>query len=231
VSEEKNEADAVKGRTLEELSVVVQDLVNTILEKRKKLAPQIVDLRTARNNAAVVEQEWEEKKSQYEYHKGMLMAEVNKLETEVNHLTDENRLSESLYHRLNCQLKIVNVQAQRVEDEKEYRAGSKVLDGQIRSYTHLFHSTTETLEQKSKSMQKRRRDIDEHHDYRLQQVEWFTSLKKIMQAKVAALQAGNTPGGPTRMLGPVSDAEMEMYGAAPRRPGGPGADVLTLPAM
>ena len=156
------------------------------------------------------------------------MSEVNKLSTDVDVLRDETQTNETLYHRLNCQLKIVQTQLQRVADEKEFRSGSKTLDGQILSYAHLFHQTTEGIETKAKGLQQRRIDIDENHDYRLQQVEYFSSLKKILAAKKEITQTNAPSGGPTRHLGNITDSDIAGILGPSSQIRRPGADVITF---
>ena len=116
------------SQTLEELSAIVQNINKEIHQHREELAPKIVELRNQRNAAQTVEQEWEEKRSAYEYQQGMLMQEVNKLEGEVASLTEELRMNESVYHRFHTQLQLLKVQQKRVADEKEFRAGTRALD-------------------------------------------------------------------------------------------------------
>jgi intraflagellar transport protein 81 len=198
ISEEKNIVEQSKGKTLEELAVIVQDLVNAIRDRKETLGPKITELRTTRQSAQMVEQEHTEKKDAYEYQHSLLMQEVTKLEGEVSQLTDETRLNESMYHRLHAQQKILSVQKKRVDDEKEFRAGTRQLDPTARTNATLLHSTIESLDIRNKELQKRRRDIEETHDTALQQVEWFTNLRRLMEAKHTALRvaAGKPVDGP-----------------------------------
>lgn len=189
VGDEKNNVEAVKGKTLEELSRVVQDFTVTIRERRAKLAPQINELRTVRQQANEVEQEWEDKRSQYEYQEGLLMQDISKIEAEVRMLSDETKMNEALYHRLQSQLVLVNAQLQRATDEREYRSGAKKLDPQYKTYTEMFTRTTEDLERRTKDLQHKRREVEETHSLNVQQVEWFGALKKILEGKLASVKA------------------------------------------
>jgi intraflagellar transport protein 81 len=224
---EKNAVEQVKGSTLEELSVVVQQLVSTISERRERLAPHILQLRTARNNSQVIEQEWEDKKSAYEFQQGNLMQEVNKLDGEVGVLTEETHLSESMYHRMHSQMQIVAVQQQRVEDEKEYRAGGKTLDATTKSYAQMYHATTEDVENRARTLQKRRRDIDDNHDGRLQQVEWFAQLRRLLESKVQVMRnddGSNAAARPGQTIDQDIQAIMMTQQNQPRG----GHDILVL---
>jgi intraflagellar transport protein 81 len=197
VGEEKAKVEQVKAQTLEELSAIVQNINREIHAHRDQLAPRIVELRNARNQAQTVEQEWEEKRGAYEYQQGVLMQEIHKLESEVGTLGDETRMNESVYHRFNTQLQLLKVQQKRVEDENEFRAGTRTLDATARTYAQMFHSKTEHLEQANKERQRRRRDIEENHETRLQQVEWFTALRKLLDAKIQSLNSVDPGKGPS----------------------------------
>ena len=145
----------LKVKTLDELSVVVQQLKQQIEERRQKLSPQLQDLRKLRTEAQVVEQEHDEKKSAYDYQEGLLMQEVNKLESEVASLTEETLTSESLYHRLQCQKAFLEIQTKRATDEKEFRNGTGTLSATAKTNAGLIAATTEQLEGRSKDLQKR----------------------------------------------------------------------------
>ena len=229
VSEQKNSMEQVKGRTLEELSVVVQGLVAKIQERRQKLAPLVNDMRAMRSQAQVMDQDYEEKKSQFEYQQSLMLQEVSKLEAEVGALLDETKLNETIYHRLNAQILMVQVQLKRVESEMEFRSGAKQLDLASKSYAHFFHSATDTLEMRSKELQKRRRELDETHENNLQQVESFAGLRKLLDGKLSSMRkegGGSVVGVGAGSGGRSLDQDIQaMIGGSTTRNG---VDMLVL---
>ncbi|KAJ3112045.1 Intraflagellar transport protein 81 [Phlyctochytrium bullatum] len=66
VSEKKAEVDEAKGRTLNEISDIIQTLMTTINDKKALLAPVIQELRSLRAKAADVEADYLEKKKVYD---------------------------------------------------------------------------------------------------------------------------------------------------------------------
>lgn len=225
VNAQKNNAEQAKGRTLEELSKVVQDFTISIRERRTKLAPQINELRTVRQQANEVEQEWEEKKSQYDYQEGMLMQDVSKIDTEVNQLLDETRVNEALYHRLNAQVLLLDTQVQRANDEREFASGSRKLDQQFQSYSDLLIRTTDDHERRSKDLQRKRRDVEENHSLHVQQVEWFATLRKILEGKLMSVKSQNQQTA--QQQNSVDKDIQNLMGNGGNR-GGPGVDMLVL---
>lgn len=227
VTDQKNTVEQVKGKTLEELSKVVQDFACAIRDRRAKLAPQINELRTVRQQANEVEQEWEDKKSQYEYQEGLLMQDVSKIETEVNTLTEEARVNEALYHRLNAQLLLIDAQQQRAETERDYRAGKSSLDPQYRSYNEMFSKTTEELERRTKDLQRKRREVEENHGINVQQVEWFNTLRKILEGKLASIKT-QVQQGASAQSAVDKDIQSLMGPGNGANRGGAGVDMLVL---
>jgi intraflagellar transport protein 81 len=225
VSEKKNEVEIAKGQTLEELSQVVQEFVTKIRDKRNKLAPEILRLRSTRTQAAEIEQEYEDKKQTYEYQEQMMMQEVNKLEMEVQSLVDETKMNEALFHRLQVQLQLLSAQEKRASDERSFQAGSSQYDPKenIKTLSQCLLQKTESLEKRVKDLQKKRRDIEENHENALQQVEWFTGLRKLMEAKVASIRtdaASGAKGGRQNLDGEIAS----IMGTAGRS----GVDMLVL---
>ncbi|KAH8607806.1 hypothetical protein ERJ75_001348800 [Trypanosoma vivax] len=122
LTREKDMLEGLKGKTLEELSLVVQDFTMAIRERRTKLAPLINELRSVRQAATEVDREWLEKKTQYEYQESVLMEDITKMEREVQELQEETNMNESVYHRLHAQQVLLENQWSRVEAEQEFVA-------------------------------------------------------------------------------------------------------------
>eukprot|EP01012_Entosiphon_sulcatum_P013707 TRINITY_DN1889_c0_g1_i1.p1 TRINITY_DN1889_c0_g1~~TRINITY_DN1889_c0_g1_i1.p1 ORF type:complete len:725 (+),score=205.41 TRINITY_DN1889_c0_g1_i1:117-2291(+) len=185
LTEGKMEVDEAKGKTLEELSKVVQEFVANIRERRNKLAPQILELRNTRQKSQAVEQEYQQKKETYESIQHELEAEISKLQQEVDLYSQECHENESLYHRLNCQATIYEVANKRVQDEKEFRANTRKYSERFRSNHEMFEHTIADLERISKDLRERKREIEENHDANLQQMAWFKNLKRLLECKIA----------------------------------------------
>lgn len=122
------------------------------------------------------------------------MQDVTKIESEVSGLDEENRVNEALFHRMNHQRTLLDAMLQRAKDEREYRAGASSLDVDgCKSYSELMDRTIAGLEGRSKELQRRRREIDENQDNSILQVEYFTTLRKILEVKLRCTKA-NGPG-------------------------------------
>lgn len=223
LTHEKDAIEEVKGKTLEELSRVVQEFTLAIREGRTRLAPLINELRTVRQTAAEVDLEWSEKKSQYEYQEGLLTEDIQKLDEDVSRLKDERRLNESLYHRIKAQQVVLHTQAKRAEEERAFRSSpSASLDPQHKTYTDLFTEVAKTLESRTKELQGQRRDLEENYDGDVQQVEWFNTLRLILEAKLKVMHVEGTSHGSVVVRSTIDQDIQQVMGGAG------GADMLVL---
>jgi intraflagellar transport protein 81 len=217
MAEKKNQIDIKKGNTLEEVSRTVQQFVNDIRDRRNKLAPQVIEMRTLRTKAQEVEQDYNQKKEAYEYQEALLLQETNKLQADVNQYEEELHINESLFHRLQMQMNLISVQKRRAEEEKEFKAGSKSLPGSAGSYTQLFVSTVDNLERKTRELREKKKFIEEHHVTNINQMEWFTSLKKLLDCKLTHIRRSKDQ--------PVMTLDQEIGMSMGRG----GVDMLVLP--
>merc|ERR1719326_2212545 len=111
-SVEKAAVDRTKGKTLDEISAIVQQINSQLKEKKNKLAPQIKALRSARQSFQVVESKHMEKKGAYDSAMCELQGDLKRISEEVQRLDTETRDSEKAYHELNMQLTLADSQMQ-----------------------------------------------------------------------------------------------------------------------
>merc|ERR1712060_721910 len=96
--------DRAKGKTLDEISAIVQKINSQLKEKKNKLAPQIKALRSVRQSFQQVEVKYLEKKSAYDQAKSSMDGELSKVAGEVRQLESDVLEAEQNYHDLNMQL-------------------------------------------------------------------------------------------------------------------------------
>ncbi|CCW60482.1 unnamed protein product [Phytomonas sp. EM1] len=199
LTQEKNVIEGMKGKTLEELSRVVQDFNLAIREGRNRLAPLINELRVVRQTAAEVDEQWNAKKMTYDHLEGLLTENMRNLDEQVTRVKEEVAVNESMYHRIHCQNTLQDARRKLVHDEGEFRAGTGAsLDRHFKSYTEYFTQTARNLEDRIKWLQVKHRDINESYTSGVQQVEYFTNLKNLLSAKQASLNSEENANGGSR---------------------------------
>jgi len=201
ISETKMEIDEAKGQTLEELSKVVQDFLNNIRDRRSKLAPQILELRNIRQRCQTIEQEHQQKKEVYDALQQELEDDIVKVKNEFDAHDGDCRMNESLFHRINCQVLIAEVQHKRAQDERDFRAGTRKLSEQYKTWADMLEREGAALEALSRDLRERKKDIEETHEANAQQMRWFGDLKKLLECKVAVHKKEASGSGPPALPG------------------------------
>ncbi|KAG5493788.1 hypothetical protein JKF63_01620 [Porcisia hertigi] len=223
LAHEKDAIQEVKGKTLEELSRVVQEFTLAVREGRTRLAPLINELRAVRQTAAEVDQEWLNKKSQYEFQESLLTEDIQKIDENVTRLKEETSMNESLYHRVRTQGMLLAAQTRRAEEEQAFRTDPAAsLDPQHKTYGDYLADVIRTLEARTKDLQGKRRDLEETHDTSVRQVEWFSALRTILQAKLKGMQAEAPPASGGACERGIDEDIQQVMGRAG------GADMLVL---
>merc|ERR1712193_120262 len=82
-SVEKAQVDQAKGKTLDEISAIVQKINAQLKEKKNKLAPQIKALRTVRQSFQQVEVKYMEKKNHYDQARSQMDSELQRVVGDV----------------------------------------------------------------------------------------------------------------------------------------------------
>jgi intraflagellar transport protein 81 len=184
VSIMKGNIDEIKGATLEQISKVVQQINDEINAKKNQYKPKVQKLREARQEMQNLEQEYSEKKAIYENTKSGFESERNRLLDEMGEYQHELEQSESVYHLLNAQILINKNAKTRVDNEKEFREGTKRLNATYNSYQSMLTAELSKLEEESKHLREKQRDIKENYDPAQKQISWFTNLKKMLDCKL-----------------------------------------------
>jgi len=186
VSQEKAEVDSVKGKTLEEISAVVEQINSQIKENKNGLAPQIKALRSLRTTFQEVESDYLHKKAIYDNTKAGLDSEISKLQSERDAAHKEKVTEESARCLYESLVSIEKVKAERVEDERHGRSIERHMpDGSvIRSYKELYASKISNQDHLTKQLKQQQHNIKENYKPNLLQTNLFKDLHKLLRCKV-----------------------------------------------
>jgi len=189
VSQQKAEVDEVKGKTLENISQVVEEINTQIKTRKNRLAPQIKELRALRSKFQELETEYLDKKGIYDNTKAGLESNFAKLQLEADAAEKDCAHEESNAHYYEHMIKIEEVKLQRVEDERSGRFQRQMPDGStVNSYRELYANKIKQQEALSKELRERQKRIKEHHAPNAKQVTMFKDLHKLLRCKVEAQQ-------------------------------------------
>ncbi|XP_061672641.1 intraflagellar transport protein 81 homolog [Syngnathoides biaculeatus] len=182
VSAIKSELDEKKGRTLDDMSEMVKQLNSMIAAKKSALAPNIKELRSLRQQSQVLNQEYEEKKCQYESCAAGLDSNRSKLEQEVKALREETAQEENRYHYINCKSEITEMQIQRAAEEMKAYVSSDVQERK-RAIRELYMKNIAEQELLGKKLREKQKMVRESHSTNMDQMKMWQDLEQLMECK------------------------------------------------
>ncbi|TPX69293.1 hypothetical protein SpCBS45565_g02540 [Spizellomyces sp. 'palustris'] len=191
VSERKAEIDEVKGRTLEEISGIIQKLTNNINEKKSFLSPVIQELRTMRSQVQELETEHGEKKRLYDATMVGLDSEAIQLEQEVKLYRQDILNDQSRYHYLNMQIGLADITNERIMQEmKVYIGGDEAIEQTqkargFKTYRELYTRKLAEQENLGKSLREQQKEVKAKYEPNVKQLAMFQDVKKLLALKAA----------------------------------------------
>lgn len=182
ISEAKSQVDTSKGETLEEMSDIISKIQITLKKKKEKLAPQIKDLRSVRQDFETLEGVYKTKKASYENMSLSYESERLKLEQDVQQNQQSYQEEESQFHFLHCFTSITQARLEQVQREEK--------DG---SYGTLYERSILEQEAQTKVLRNEKKTITEKHEDHVAQRSMFQALKGLLNKKLELTK--NPPPG------------------------------------
>lgn len=185
-SVEKSQVDRAKGKTLDEISAIVQKINAQLKEKKNKLAPQIKALRSIRQNFQQVEVKYLEKKGQYDQAKTTVDAELSKVATDVRQLEDEVQEAEQAYYELNMLLTTAECKLQRAHWETRClrKEEGATHSEEFATLSDQYAAEIAKLDEQCRELRKDQKGVKECHEDNLKQKRAFVQLEQLMQIKL-----------------------------------------------
>jgi len=218
-SVEKSQIDKAKGKTLDEISGIVQKINGQLKEKKNKLAPQIKALRSVRQNFQQVEAKYLEKKSTYDQAKTSMDGELSRVAGEVRQLETDVQEAEQSYHELNMKMSTADSKLARARKEASCvrKEGGMRYSPEYQTLSEHYQKQIQLMDEQCKDLRKEQKEVKDTHEDKLKQKKAFMQLERLMQVKlkvaqqeVQNLQFGGLPGGlPTRSVMDASTIGVE----------------------
>jgi intraflagellar transport protein 81 len=186
ISKKKTSTDREKGQTLEEISKIVTDINIALKDRKNKLAPQIKELRSVRQQFQELEQFYLKHKKTYENTAAGLESERLKLEQECEKLQNKALQEESRYHYLNCLHDIASVQLEKVQDQEELQKLSGRPRG-VKTIMNSYNQKIATQIEMKKTLMKQHKKIKENEKPYLKQKSMFENLQRLLSKKKEVL--------------------------------------------
>jgi intraflagellar transport protein 81 len=187
-SVEKSQVDKAKGKTLDEISAIVQKINSQLKEKKNKLAPQIKALRAVRQTFQQVEAKWLEKKASYEQAKGEVDQTLSRVAGEVQALQTEVLESEMQYHDLNLKICAADSKLHRAHREVRCQRNEEVYSEKYKSLSACYADELAQLDSTCRELRKQQKTVKESHEDTMRQKKAFCELESLMRVKLKVAQ-------------------------------------------
>jgi intraflagellar transport protein 81 len=194
-SVEKSAVDRTKGKTLDEISGIVQKINIQLKEKKNKLAPQIKALRSARQSFQAVETAHNEKKGVYDKAKFEMDADIKRIAEEVKSLEVETQESEKAYHELNMQIMVAESQMQRANTEARCQRREQRYSDEHSTLSERYASEISNLDEHCRQLRKEQAAVKDRYGDNLKQKKNFDKLACLMRVKLKCTQQEAANGG------------------------------------
>jgi intraflagellar transport protein 81 len=190
-SVEKSQVDKAKGKTLDEISAIVQKINTQLKEKKNKLAPQIKALRSVRQNFQQVEVKYLEKKGAYDQAKSSMDGELGQVSGIVRQLESEVLEAEQAYHELNMQLCAADSRLQRAHRETRCLRKEERYSQEFGSLYDHYAAEINRLDEQCRDLRKQQKVVKDGHEGNLKQKKGFSALQELMLVKLRVAQQEN----------------------------------------
>jgi len=203
-SVEKSAVDKAKGKTLDEISAIVQKITQQLKEKKNKLAPQIRALREKRKEMQLVDATYMEKKAAYDQVKGNIDADITRLSNEVRQLESEVNDSERSYHELHMSLAVSDTRLQRAHRETRCVRKEERYSRDFATLAECYSAEISHLDRQCHDLRKQQKVIKDGHEGNLKQKKAFVQLEALMKVKLKVAKQ--------EMQSMQENRAMNMYG-------------------
>ncbi|KAH6577294.1 hypothetical protein BASA62_000968 [Batrachochytrium salamandrivorans] len=183
VSEKKSGMDEIKGKTLNEISEIIQTLMSTINDKKGMLAPVIQELRQLRQEAQEIDLKCIEKKQIYDAVMIGLEGEINKAEQEIKSSRQDIINDQSKYHYVNSMHRLAEISQDRV-----YTGGDEMIEAQqkargFKTYREYYNKKISEHENQLKTLKEQQKEIKARQEPNLKQIAMFKDVCHLLDLK------------------------------------------------
>ena len=183
LTRQKGQIDQVKGKSLEELSLIVQNMSKKIAEKQGELQPLVDQQKAVKQEIRSLEGEYSTKKEGYWKQIGGLKDEYEALVKTVTEKRNEVFEKEIQREQLIEKAKVLQLYSDLMDTESQLGSGEGVEEG---SYGEKMDRRVREVEQEIQAKQKVKDRIRETAPEKVKGMAFVQRLLSIMRAKSAA---------------------------------------------
>eukprot|EP00911_Craspedida_sp_UC1_P001115 UC1_evm2s837 len=184
VSAAKEDLDEQKGRALEDMSAMVDRLQREIDAKQEYLAPVIKELRELRLKYKDVTAEHTQKKASYDSVMAGLDSDRARLDSDMRSIREDIEADEARYHMLSWQIRAMQLQQDRVQQELQRYVGQR----KERSMRDIYLERQQEQEVQGRTLRDRQKAAKVSHEPNMRQLDMWRDIQTIMDCKQACMR-------------------------------------------
>jgi intraflagellar transport protein 81 len=189
LTRQKGQIDQVKGQSLEELSMIVQDLSSKIAEKQGQLQPLVDQQKAVKGEIRSLEGEYNQKKEEYWKKMGGLKDEYNVLLQTVTDKRQDLFEKEIQREQLVEKAKVLQLYSELMDKENELGTGMP-LNSEASCYGEWMDNRVTQVETMIQKKQKVKDTIREQAPAKVKGIAFVQRLLSIMKVKSRSQEEG-----------------------------------------
>ena len=192
LSKKKGNLDLLKGKTLEELSSIVEQLKLKIEEKRDSLKPLIDKHKIIKNEINSIKDDHAMKKQEFDHVLSSVKKEYEHLKNKSRQKKEEyfqNEISIDLYKEKG---RVLDLVYKFLEEENEFSEGENQLSEKYQCYRDMMQGEIEECDKEIQILKVERDKIKQNTDYYLENTEMMKKFQFLLEEKLKYTSLKNT---------------------------------------
>jgi intraflagellar transport protein 81 len=184
ISATKADLDDAKGRSLEEMSQIVQEIQRNIKSRQDELKPFVAALQEKRKEKAAVENKYLQAKQRYNSAVSEYDTKCQDLDNECKKLRADISQYQSKFFTVQALLGQQARTTKRINDEQLANESGNPISSSIKTYADYFQKETLAMRKRTKELKEQKKAIGGQSEENQKQLEAFQSLRRLLQVKL-----------------------------------------------
>lgn len=173
------------------MTAIIQRIELEVKEKKTKLAPGIKKLRTLRQRMTDIEEDYNNKKKEYDAVVNQMESEKEQIGKEMGSMFQEYKESESKFHSNNVQADIFETFQNRIKKEAQFISNpDKRLMPDVKTFHEYFKIKQEQQEAVMRELREQQRHIKDNSENYSNQMRIFKDLRYLLDVKTRTAANG-----------------------------------------
>jgi intraflagellar transport protein 81 len=188
VSATKADVDEIKGKTLEEMSAISQDIQRAIQARQTELRSIVNKLQDQRKKTATVESKYLQAKQRYQNAVSEYDGVCMQLDEECKKLRAEIAQHQSKFHLVNSKFQELGRVARRAREEANAQHTGNPISKTVKTYSDHFQKAARQMKKETQTLKDEKKSLGTQSEANQRQLELFQSLRRLLQVKLETIK-------------------------------------------